>query len=223
MYRETSGLKLFTVSLYLLAVIPVSLFAFQDQTQTAPPVQTPPSGNPAPIQSKPIQPPSSGAGAPVDSDTYKIGPTDVLLIRVWNEPEFSGPVAVHQDGKFTLPLVGDLEAGNKTPNEDQDTVAQELNKYVNKTLFTVTVQDVGSKKYFMDGLVARPGEYALVTPTTVLEAISRAGGLGEFANSKRVYVLRGDKRIFFNYKDVLRGKHMDQNISLQPDDHVVAP
>ena len=223
MYRETSGLKLFTVSLYLLAVIPVSLFAFQDQTQTAPPAQTPPSGNPAPIQSKPIQPPSSGAGAPVDSDTYKIGPTDVLLIRVWNEPEFSGPVAVHQDGKFTLPLVGDLEAGKKTPNQVQDTVAQALKKYVNKPLVTVTVQDVGSKKYFMDGLVARPCEYALVTPTTVLEAISRAGGLGEFANSKRVYVLRGDKRIFFNYKDVLRGKHMDQNISLQPDDHVVAP
>ena len=223
MYRPLLGLKLFSAGLCLSVAFPIGLFAYQDQMQTPPPVQTPPSGNPSPIQPKPIQPSSSAAGAPVDSGTYKIGPTDILLIRVWNEPEFSGPVAVHQDGKFTIPLVGDLEAGEKTPNEVQDIVAQALRKYVNKPLVTVTVQDVGSKKYFMDGLVARPGEYALVTPTTVLEAISRAGGLGEFANSKHVYVLRGDKRIFFNYHDVLRGKHMDQNIALKPDDHVVAP
>lgn len=223
MYRQISGLKLLTASLCLSAFLPVSLFAFQDPPESTPPVQTPPSANPGPVQSKPTQAPPSGAGAPVDSATYKIGPTDVLLIRVWNEPEFSGPVAVHQDGKFTLPLVGDLDAGDKTPVEVQDTVTQALKKYVNKPLVTVTVQDVGSKKYFMDGLVARPGEYPLVNPTTVLEAISRAGGLGEFANSKHVYVLRGDKRIMFNYHDVLRGKHMDQNISLQPGDHVVAP
>lgn len=75
----------------------------------------------------------------------------------------------------------------------------------------------------MDGMVNRAGEYSLVVPTTILEAISKAGGLQDFANAKHIYVLRGDKRIYFNYKDVLRGRHMEENILLQPGDHVVVP
>jgi polysaccharide export outer membrane protein len=187
--------------------------------------QTP---NPPANQAKPeadkkiaTAPTPTTAGAPVDSGSYKIGPADVLSIRVWNEAEFSGPVAVHEDGKITLPLVGDLQAGGKTPNEVQDIIADSLKKYVVKPLVTVTVQEVGSKRYFMDGLVARPGEYPLVVPTTILEAISKAGGLQDFANAKKIYVLRSDKQIYFNYKDVIRGKHMEQNIKLEPNDHIV--
>jgi polysaccharide export outer membrane protein len=168
-------------------------------------------------------PAPSTAGAPVDSNGYKIGPADILNIRVWNEPEFSGPVAVHQDGKFTLPLVGDLQAGGDTPVQVEKTITTALKKYVVNPLVTVTVQAVESKKYYMDGQINRPGEYPLIVPTTILEAISKAGGLREFANEKHIYVLRGDKRIFFNYKDVLRGKHMDQNIELKPGDHIVVP
>ena len=159
----------------------------------------------------------------MDSSKYKIGPGDVLLIRVWGEGDFSGPVAVHEDGKITLLLVGDLDVGGKTPIEAQDIVAKALKQYVNKPLVTITVQEVGSKRYYLDGLANRPGEYPLVTPTTVFEAISKAGGLTEFANTKKIYVLRGNKRIRFNYRDVLRGKNMDQNILLQPGDHIVVP
>jgi polysaccharide export outer membrane protein len=67
------------------------------------------------------------------------------------------------------------------------------------------------------------GEYMLAVPTTVLEAISKAGGLQDFANPKKIYILRGDKRIPFNYKDVIHGKNMDQNIHLEPGDHIVVP
>jgi polysaccharide export outer membrane protein len=130
---------------------------------------------------------------------------------------------VQQNGKITLQLVGDLDVGGKTPIEIQDLVAKALTKFVVKPLVTVTVAQVGSKRYYIDGLATHPGEYALVRPTTILEAISRAGGLQEFANQKKIYVLRGDKRIYFNYKDVLKGKHMDQNIQLEPDDHIVVP
>ena len=163
------------------------------------------------------------AGEPVDSTRYKIGPADILNIRVWNEPEFSGPVAVHQDGKITLPLVGDLQAGGDTPAQVEETVTKALTKYVVKPLVTVTVQAVESKKYYMDGMIAKRGEYPLVVPTTVLEAISKAGGIQEFGNAKKIYILRGDQRIPFNYKDVLKGKNMDQNILLKPGDHVVVP
>ncbi len=176
-----------------------------------------------PGENKPAAPAATAAGAPVDANSYKVGPADVLNVRVWNQAQFSGPVSVQQDGKITLPLVGDLQAGGLTPVDIQEVIAKALTKYIVKPLVTVTVQEVGSKRYYMDGEVNHPGEYALVVPTTILEAISKAGGLQEFANGKKIYVLRGDKRIPFNYKDVLRGKHMDQNIPLQPSDHVVVP
>lgn len=211
------------ISIIAVAFLPVLAGAMPPQQQTPPAGQT--STQPAPKSDKNIatNPMPTGAGAPVDSSKYKIGPGDILLIRVWNEPEFTGPVAVHEDGKITLQLVGDLDAGGKTPIQVQDIIADSLKKYVVKPLVTVTVQDVGSKRYFMDGLVARPGEYPLVVPTTILEAISKAGGLQDFANQKKIYVLRGDKRIYFNYKDVIRGKHMDQNILLESNDHIVVP
>ena len=203
----------------------------QDQTppaqqQTPPPLpdKTPDKGAGTPADKKVATVPiPMSAGAPVDSGTYKIGAGDVLLIRVWNEPEFSGGVAVHQDGKFTMPLVGDLPAGGKTPLEVQDMLSDSLKKYVTRPLVTVTVQEVGSKRYYMDGLIARPGEYALIVPTTILEAISKAGGCGDFANVKHIYVLRGNKRIYFNLKDVIKGKHMEQNILIQSGDYIVVP
>jgi polysaccharide biosynthesis/export protein len=170
-----------------------------------------------------VSPQSQGGGAPVDSSTYKVGPSDVLNINVWHEQEFTGLYTVHSDGKITMKLVGDLQAGGKTPREIQEEVKQALSKYVVNPLVTITVQDVLSKKYYMDGQINRPGEYALASPTTILEAISKGGGLREFANEKHIYVLRGEKRITFNYKDVIRGKHLEQNIQLQPDDHIVVP
>jgi polysaccharide biosynthesis/export protein len=192
-----------------------------------PPVPERPKSTPPPAaggdKEKPAPDHTPGAGAAVDSNKYKIGPSDILSIRVWNEEKFSGPVAVHQDGKITLPLVGDVDAGGLTPIEVQDTVAKALTKYVVKPLVTVTVQEVGSKKYYLDGQVNHPGEFPLAIPTTILEAISRAGGLQEFANTKKIYILRGDKRLPFNYKDVLRGKHMEQNIRVEPGDHIVVP
>lgn len=206
----------------LFVFLCVPAVAQQTQPPTAPPPV--PGVQNQPNQAKPAQPaaPTVG-GAPVDSSKYKIGPADVLLIRVWNEPQFSGPVAVHEDGKITLLLVGDLDAGGKTPLEVQDIITKALTKFVVKPLVTVTVQDVGSKRYYLDGYAARPGEYPLVVPTTILEAISTAGGVGDFANKKKIYVLRGDKRIPFNLNDVMKGKHMEQNILLQPGDHIVVP
>ncbi len=198
----------------------LALATFAQDAQTNPINPAPKTGTDTKVATAPVP---SGAGAPVDSSSYKIGPADVLNIQVWHEQEFSGLAAVHQDGKFTLPLIGDLQAGGKTPIEVQDIVADSLKKYVVKPLVTVTVQEVGSKRYYMDGLIARPGEYSLVVPTTILEAISKAGGLQDFAASKKIYVLRGDQRIRFNYKDVIHGKNMDQNIQLQPGDHIVVP
>lgn len=170
-----------------------------------------------------LPPPPPGAAAAVDSNGYTVQSPDVLNVQVWHQPDFSGIYSVHPDGKITMPLIGDLQAGGKSPAAIQKSVKEALAKYVKEPLVTVTVQQVLSKKYYMDGEINRPGEYELIGKTTVLEAISKAGGLAPFANQKKVYVLRGDQRIPFNYKQVIHGKNLDQNIELKPDDHVVIP
>lgn len=204
--------------------------AFGQQTPTSPPnVPQIPSRQDQSPQSQSTRPNDDrkgapgGGGEPVNSSSYKIGAADILNIHVWNEQEFTGPVTVHQDGMFTMPLIGDLKAGGMTPVQVEGEVTKALAKYVKQPLVTVTVQQVGSKQYYMDGQIMKPGEYPLVVPTTILEAISKAGGPQAFANTKKVYVLRGSNRIKFNLKDVLRGKHMEQNILIEPGDHVVIP
>lgn len=178
---------------------------------------------PAVKEDIPKSPESAAAGAAVDSNTYKVGPADVLKIGVWNEEKFSVTAVVQQNGKFTMPLVGDIQAGDSTPKEIEASVAKALTKYVVKPLVTVTVIEVGSKKYYLVGLVNKPGEYPLSAPTTILDALSKSGGLQDFANKKKIYVLRGDKKISFNYKEVINGNHMEQNIQLEPGDHVIVP
>jgi polysaccharide biosynthesis/export protein len=165
----------------------------------------------------------SAPGAAVDTTTFKIGPQDVLKLVVWRENDFTGLYTVHSDGKFTLPLVGDIQAGGLTAEEVQKNVTTALAKFIVRPNVTVTVQQVYSQKYYMDGQIGRPGEYSLSAPTTVLEAISIAGGLRDFANGKKIYILRKDQRIRFNYKDVIKGKNLAQNIYLPPGDHVIVP
>ena len=160
---------------------------------------------------------------PVDPRTYVIGPEDILLIRVWREPELSGPVAVRPDGKFSLPLVGEIQAAGLTPQQVTEKVREALSKYIRQPEVLVSVQKVNSKKYYISGEVQRPGEYPLVVPTTVVEAIAKAGGFREWANKKKIIIIRGHQRLYFNYNDYLKGKNIDKNIQLKPGDHIVVP
>jgi polysaccharide biosynthesis/export protein len=198
-------------------VSPVTGGMWAQQPENAPSVTTK-----QPIPQTPT-PTISSPGASVDTKTFKVGPQDILKVIVWREQDFSGLYTVHSDGKITLPLVGDIQAGGLTAEEIQKNVVGALSKLIQKPNVTVTVQQVLSQRYYMDGGVGRPGEYQLSAPTTVLEALSIAGGLREFANGKKIYILRGSERIRFNYKDVIKGKNLDQNIQLQPGDHVIVP
>lgn len=166
--------------------------------------------------------PKAEGGAAVSAD-YKIGPADVLKINVWSEDKFSGLFTVDQDGRFVYPLVGELTAGGLTTSEVKQSVEKALMKYVVKPRVDVTVQEVQSKKYYLNGQVNHPGEYLLTVPTTILQAISKAGGLQDFANQKKIYILRGSTKIPFNYKEVSQGKKMEQNVLLQPGDQVFVP
>jgi polysaccharide export outer membrane protein len=201
--------------LFILAVLPALTLFGQTQSEPSRPQ------NPAPLN--PASAPADGMNAAVDPHKYLIGPEDILYIKVWREPDFTLPVAVRPDGKITMPLIGEIQAAQQTPIQLTKTIIELLAKYVNNPDVMVSVTEVRSKKYYIDGQVNRPGSFPLVTPTTVLEALSYAGGFRDFANSKKIRILRGDKVYYFNYKEVTNGKRMEQNIKVENGDHIIVP
>ncbi|HEU0120723.1 MAG TPA: polysaccharide biosynthesis/export family protein [Bryobacteraceae bacterium] len=166
-------------------------------------------------------PAADSPSAPVDPKAYRIGPEDVIAIRVWREPDMSGQFVVRPDGRITLPLAGELQVSDLSPEQVQAKVVEMYSKYINKPEVGVSLARVGSKKYYLVGQVLKAGTFPLVVPTTVLEAINSAGGFQEFANKKKIIILRGAKRIPFNYDEVIKGKKVEQNILVESGDHII--
>lgn len=161
-------------------------------------------------------------------DTFVIGDDDVLAINVWKEPDVSRTVPVRSDGKISLPLVGEVQAAGSTPLKLEQDIAARLKNYIAEPEVTVIVQQVNSQKFNILGQVNRPGSYPLTNNATVLDAIAVAGGFRDFAKQKAMYVLRQNPdgtqaRIPFNYKEVVKGKNVAQNIKLEPRDTIVVP
>jgi len=156
----------------------------------------------------------------VNPNSYIIGGEDILFIKTWRQPDFTFNTAVRPDGKITIPLVGEMQAGTKTPSQLEKEISKALENYIQNPEVAVTVVDVRSKKYFIIGEVLRAGQFALVGPITVMEALSSAG-FAPFANKKKIRILRGGETIMFNFEDVIKGKHMDQNIPIQNGDYII--
>ena len=189
--------------------------AWQDSTPQAAP-QAAASG--AATASKPAP-----VAAPIDPKAYVIGPEDVISVNVWREPANSGQFVVRPDGRIAIPLVGEVQAAGLTPARLSESIAQGLQKVMTHPEVTVGVERVNSKKYFIQGEINRPGAYSLAVPTSVLEALVNAGGFRDFANTKKIVILRGTERLKFNYREVSKGKNMEQNIPLQPGDQIIVP
>jgi len=179
-----------------------------------------------PAKTAPGHDANASAAKPHD-DSFVIGNDDVLAINVWKEPDISRSIPVRSDGKISLPLVGEVQAAGLTPLKLEKDIAGKLKNYISEPEVTVMVQQVNSQKFNILGQVVRPGSYVIANSPTVLDAIALAGGFRDFAKQKSIYVLRqgasGDSRIPFNYKDVIQGKNMTQNIKLQPGDTVIVP
>ena len=161
-------------------------------------------------------------------DSFVIGAGDVLSINVWKEPDISKSVPVRSDGKISLPLVGEVQAAGRTPLKLEQDIAAGLKNYISEPDVTVIVQQINSEKFNILGQVVRPGSYLLTSAATVLDAIAIAGGFRDFAKKKSIYVLRqnGDgtqARLPFNYKEVIKGQNLQQNVKLQPRDTIVIP
>jgi polysaccharide export outer membrane protein len=206
--------RFFISGFQVMAVLLACTAAFGQSQQRDTP-KTPESPQPTITGSK------EGVGAAVDPNKYLIGPEDILFIKTWREPDFTFQAAVRPDGKITVPLISDMQAAGLTPQQLAKSLTEALGKLINTPDVNVFVQDVRSKKYYIDGEVSRPGGFPLVTPTTVLEALSNCGGFKEFANQKNIRILRGGTVLKFNYKEVTSGKKLEQNIYLESGDHVI--
>jgi polysaccharide biosynthesis/export protein len=158
---------------------------------------------------------------------YIIGPQDVLDIDVWKEAELTRDVPVRPDGKISLPLLNDVQAAGLTPTQLSEELTTALKKFITDPQVTVIVTQINSERVYILGEMARPGAYPLLPGMTVLQALSSAGGFTQFANQKKIYVLRNEDgkqmKFPFNYKEVVKGNKAEQNIVLKAGDQIVVP
>lgn len=157
---------------------------------------------------------------------YVIGADDTLHISVWKEPDLSETLPVRPDGKISMPLLNDITAAGLTPLQLRDEITEKLKKYVSDPRVTIVVTGMNSRRIFVTGEVSHTGPMTLLPHMTMLQALSQAG-FTQFANLKGIYLLRNQNgkqvKLPFNYKDVVKGNHPEQNIELKPGDTIVVP
>ena len=176
----------------------------------------------------PVQAPAVQVQPPPD---YVIGADDVLVIMFRREKDMSAEVVVRPDGKITLPLLNDLVAVGLTPDQLRARVTDEARRLVEEPSVTVIVKAINSRKVFITGEVGRPGAYPIGDRMTVMQLISMAGGVSEYAKKKDIVIIReagtrpGAKPLTFkfNYEDIQKLKNLASNIELKPGDTVIVP
>jgi polysaccharide export outer membrane protein len=167
------------------------------------------------------------AEAAVDGDQYMIGPEDVLHIHVWKEEALTRTVPVRMDGKISLPLVQEVKAAGLTPLQLKEVLMRKLKEFIENPIVSVTVMEANSFKVYVMGQVKTPGIHRLRSETTVTQVISLAGGFTEWANQKKISVVRKEngreKRFKVNYKKIMDGGDPASDVILKAGDTIIVP
>ena len=157
---------------------------------------------------------------------YVIGPGDALNIQVWNEPTLSGPVKVRPDGFVTLPLVNELQVSGLSTEELRKLLTERYKAFVNSPVVTIRIEGIASTEVFLVGQVNKPGAYPLLGNDTLLQLVTRAGGLTIFADRRDIRVMRraGNKvtEYIADYDAIIDGD-LKQDIILRPGDRIIVP
>jgi polysaccharide export outer membrane protein len=214
----------------MIALVGAQLVAQAPATPAAQPPATPAAKPPATPAAQPpaaaTDPRTIPSGVPLPPG-YLIGPEDVLSIVYWKDKDMSTEVAVRPDGRISVPLLNDIQAAGLTPEQLRERLTEDSKKYIEDPSVTVVVKVINSRKVFITGEVGKPGPYPLVAPMTVLQLIALAGGLRDYAQTKKIVIVRtenGRQTTYkFNYKDVSAGRKLQQNIELKPNDTIVVP
>jgi polysaccharide export outer membrane protein len=184
-----------------------------------------------PVHAQQGQTPSTGVKVSgdvvADSDKYVIGPEDVLSIHVWKEDALTRQVPVRSDGKISLPLIDEVQAAGLTPLQLKEKLTLRLKEFIDNPSVSVIVTEANSQKVYVSGEVRTPGVYRLRGETTLLQVIPMAGGFTEWADQKRVLIIRKEgeknKRIVVNYKKIVSGEDMSANSVLKSGDTIIVP
>lgn len=230
MHRMCAG----ALSIMLLATPPTAMAQSGEGAAPKPATQAqakPEPQKPAPAQRTGAQRPAPAAPVPVQppppTPDYVIGPDDVLSIVYWRDKDMSTDVQVRPDGKISLSLLNDVDAAGLTPDQLRAKLVEASKEYFEDANITVVVKEIKSRRVFIMGQVAKIGPYPLTGPMTVMQLISLAGGVGEFAKIDNIRVIRTEngkpKSFRVNLKEVQSGKKLEQNIELKPGDTVMVP
>ena len=169
---------------------------------------------------------NTGNASPADT-SYIVQPGDTLHISVWKETDLQAEILVRPDGGMSFPLAGNLDAGGHTVEEIRATLVSRLAKYIPDPVVTVEVKAATGSRIFVVGKVNHPGDFPLIRPLDVMQALSLAGGTTPFADVNDIRILRRDgdhEQVFrFRYDDVRRGRALAQNMVLRSGDTVVVP
>ena len=161
------------------------------------------------------------------TEDYIIGQGDVLEVFVWRNEKLSRQVAVRPDGKISLPLIQDLQAAGFTAIQLKNQITRKLSEYIDNPRVSVIVGEIRSYRVSVLGRVRNPGVYPITGKTTLVEAISLAGGFSEWANKRKITVVthqgKNKKKLTVNYKKIASGKDPSQNIVLKRGDIIIVP
>jgi len=161
-------------------------------------------------------------------DVYRLNPGDKLEITVWQEEDLKKEVVVLPDGTISFPLVGHIAAAGKTTEDLVNLLRERLSKFIPDAEINVRLLAADGNLIYVTGEVAKPGKFEMKGPTDVMQALSMAEGLTEFAKKNSIIILRHEadgktKSLPFKYGDVEDGENLDSNILLQSGDTIVVP
>ena len=160
---------------------------------------------------------------------YIIGPEDVIEVSVWKSPDLSTTIMVRPDGMISLPLIGDIRANSRTAKELKEEIERKLTEYKQDPVVSIIVKETNSQAIYVTGEVARPGKYPLRSETTIVQAITLAGGFTQWADKDQIVIIRKSpmnpegNRFTLKYSDIVSGKNMKANILLKAGDTVIIP
>lgn len=158
---------------------------------------------------------------------YLIGLGDDIEVQVWKEPDLTKKLKVRLDGRISLPLAGDLMAAGRSPAELAKDIEEKLSPFLKEPSVAVTLEQSISRRYYVIGQIAKPGEFAIDTPLTILQVIARSGGFLEWAKKDKIVIIRRqngrEEFIPFDYDSLIEGRNISQNIEIAPGDTVVVP
>lgn len=170
----------------------------------------------------------SAAAAYSNSVEYRIGVDDIVNVNVWKNPDLSVKVPVRPDGNISVPLIGDVEVGGRTPTEVAELIKEELTVYLREPQVTVILDQLNSHEFLsrvrITGAVSKPKSIPFRQGMTVIDAVLEAGGVSKFAAGDGTKIYRKSGKVLeVKLKRILKKGDLRTNYPLRPGDVVTVP